>query len=572
MPYANPKAVAPPSDAAERLTAALASLKAEAILPILSAALEACNAGRPADGVRLASQVIDADAAFGLAWHVLALCRERAGDLNGALLAYEKAVALDPDDADLGNDLGRLAMQIGDLASAEMLFRHYVAAKPDQVDGYNNLGCALRDQMRYGDALEVLRPAIEANPACAMLWNTLATVVAEQGDVAQSMVFFDEAVQIAPDFAKARYNRANVRLSLGDASGALEDCEGALQDTGLPESEQAMMRFARSTMLLAAGRLDEGWDAYEARLDPHHADVTHFAVDGEPWTPDTPLQGRSLLVVGEQGLGDEVLFANLLSDVVDALGPDGRLMVAVEGRLASLFQRSFPTAEVGAHATYRVEHQSVRAAPFARGSGVELWTPMASLLRRFRRAVADYPASPAFLHADPVRVAYWRDALGALGPGLKVGLVWKSLKINSQRARFFSPFDALGPLLAAPGVRFVNLQYGDCAAELEQAHAAGVDIWSAPGLDPKNDLDELAALSSALDLAIGPANASLNIAAACGTPAWFVSTPGAWPLLGTDAYPWYPRARVFRPSAFNDWGPVMGEVAAALRQLVAATA
>jgi tetratricopeptide (TPR) repeat protein len=578
MPHANPAPrarQAAPADPAERLATALAELKAGAILPILAAALEALNVGRARDGARLALQVVGADPTCGMAWHVVALCHERAGDLNGALAAYEKAVALDPEDLDLANDLGRLAMQIGDLKSAEGLFRHYVAMRPDHADGHNNLGCALRDQMRYGDALAVLRPAIQAEPTNALLWNTLATVVAEQGDVDHSMVFFDEALRLDPAFAKARYNRANVRLTLGDPDGALEDCEAALQDAALPEPELAMMRFARSTMLLASGRLAEGWDAYEARLDPRHVDVTHFAVPGEPWTPQTPLAGRRLLVVGEQGLGDEVLFANVLGDVVEAVGPEGRLTIAVERRLVPLFQRSFPSATVGPHATYRIEHQSVRAAPCARqgqGAGPEVWAPMASLLRRFRPRVERFPATPAFLRADPERVAHWRAALDALGPGPKVGLVWKSLKINSQRARFFSPFDALAPVLAIAGVRFVNLQYGDCEAELDKARAAGVDIWSAPGLDLKDDLDELAALASALDLAIGPANASLNIAAACGTPAWFVSTPGAWPLLGSDAYPWYPRARVFRPQGFNAWDAVMAEVAGALRQLVAATA
>ena len=328
-----------------------------------------------------------------------------------------------------------------------------------------------------------------------------------------------------------------------------------------------MMMFARATMLVASGRLGEGWDAYEVRLAPRHVDVTHFAVDDAPWTPTESLEGRTLLVFGEQGLGDEVLFANALPDAISALGPQGRMTLAVEPRLVTLFQRSFPQAEVGAHATYRVEHQSVRTAPFARQRTFDLWAPMASLLRRFRREVADYPARPAFLHADPARVLHWRERLAALGPGRKVGLLWKSLKLNSHRSRFYSPFAQWAPVLATPGVRFVNLQYGDCDAELAYARdELGVDIWSPPELDLKDDLDEVAALASALDLVLGPANATINIAAACGTPCWFVCPPGGWPMLGTDRYPWYPKARVFSPPSFNRWEPVMAELADALRQ------
>ena len=525
------------------------------------------NAGQIAAALDLTGQVLEADPACGLAWHVVALCRERGGDLNGALSAYETALKLDPKDADLANDLGRLAMQMGLHEVAEQLFRHFIAERPQAVDGPNNLACALRDQLRYGDAVDVLRPAILANPESALLWNTLGATLAEQGETEQSLVFFDEALRLDPAFAKARYNRANIRLSLGDPAGALEDCDTALQSPAMSESERAMMSFARSTMLVASGRLGEGWDAYQARLEPRHVDVTHFAVDDPAWTPDAALEGRRLLVFGEQGLGDEVLFANVIPDVLEALGPDGRLTLAVERRLVPLFQRSFPQAEVGAHATYRVEHQSVRTAPFARDRRFDLWAPMGSLLQRFRREVDAFPSRPAYLHANPAQVAYWRETLAELGDGLKVGLLWKSLKISSQRSRFYSPFADWAPVLAIPGVRFINLQYGDCSAELAHAREVlGVDIWTPPGPDLKEDLDEVAALASALDLVVGPANATINLAAACGTPSWFVCPPGGWPMLGTGRYPWYPRARVFSPPGFNRWAPAMAELAQALRQ------
>ncbi|WP_174299644.1 tetratricopeptide repeat protein [Caulobacter sp. S45] len=555
------------ADPLEKLTRALAELKAQAILPLLSAATQALNAGHIEEALHLTSQVLEAAPDSGLAWRLVALCRERGGDLNGALNAYEAALQLDPKDADLANDLGRLAMQMGLFDVAEQLFRHFMAERPDAVDGPNNLACALRDQLRYGDALDVLRPTILAKPESALLWNTLGATVAEQGETDQSVIFFDEALRLDPGFAKARYNRANVRLSLGDPAGALEDCETALQSDALSESERAMMNFARSTMLVASGRLGEGWDAYQVRLQPRHVDVTHFAVDDATWTPDASLEGASLLVFGEQGLGDEVLFANLIPDLLKALGPEGRLTLAVERRLVPLFSRSFPTAEVGAHATYRVEHQSVRTAPFARDRSFDLWAPVASLLQRFRRGMNDFPHRPAYLHANPVQVDYWRQALAELGAGMKVGLLWKSLKVSSQRSRFYSPFAAWAPVLATPGVRFVNLQYGDCAEEIAHAREVlGIDIWTPPGPDLKEDLDEVAALASALDLVVGPANATINLAAACGASSWFVCPPGGWPMLGTHRYPWYPKARVFSPPGFNRWEPVMTELAEALRQ------
>jgi len=162
-------------------------------------------------------------------------------------------------------------------------------------------------------------------------------------------------------------------------------------------------------------------------------------------------------------------------------------------------------------------------------------------------------------------VAHWRGVLDAL-PGRKVGLLWKSLKLDGARLRHFSPFEQWRPVLETPGVTFVNMQYGDCEAELAQARdALGVEIWQPPGVDLKNDLDEVAAISCALDLTIGPANATTNIAAACGAPVWLLSTPAAWPRMGTNAYPYYSQVRVFIPPAVGAWDIAMTEIAEALK-------
>jgi hypothetical protein len=189
---------------------------------------------------------------------------------------------------------------------------------------------------------------------------------------------------------------------------------------------------------------------------------------------------------------------------------------------------------------------------------------MGSLLRRYRREVAAFPNHSGYLKADPARVAHWRSELAHL-PGPKIGLLWKSLVNDAERQRFYSPFDLWAETLTTPGVTFVNLQYGDCTAELEGVRERfGVEIWNPP-FDLKTDLDEVAALACALDLSIGPSNATTNIVGACGAPLWLILSPGAWPQLGTDAYPWYPQAKVFSPPDMTQWSQAMAEVAAALR-------
>lgn len=556
-----------------RLNAAIGELKALSAEPLVRRAAAALNAGDLQEGARWAIKALEKDETSGVAWYVLAFARERAGDFASSLNCFEKALQLLPDHAQIANDLGRLALRMGMREQAEKLYLHFIQRHPDNPEGYNNLVSVMREQGRYDDAIEVLKATIGVHPTNPMLWNSLGTVMTELGDMANAMIFYDEALKLQPEFPKARYNRAATRLAMGDAGGALSDCDAALAGQ-VAEDDRQMMLLARATMLIELGRIAEGWDQYEVRLNHQYDEATTFMIERPAWTPGDELSGKSLLVVAEQGLGDEVLFANLLEDVTAALGPEGRLALSVERRLVPLFQRSFPQANIGHHVTVTFQARTVRLVPHVEDDlqSIDLWAPMASLLRQYRRTLDAFPVRDRYLIADPERIAHWRAVLDAAPAGRKVGLLWKSAIKAQGRDRYFSPFDAWAPVLKTPGVTFVNLQYGDCAEELERARREfGVEVWTPPGIDLKNDLDDLAALCCAMDLVLGFSNATFNIAAACGAPAWLISTKGVWPRLGTRRYPWYPQARVFISEADGDWGPVMAEIGAALREFAGGT-
>ncbi|MFN9847509.1 MAG: tetratricopeptide repeat protein [Alphaproteobacteria bacterium] len=556
-------------DALATLNEAVRELKALAVQPILKRAIEALNREDFVAGGKWAIKALEKDEKNGVGWYLLAMARERAGDFTSSIKAYEAALQLLPDHAEVANDLGRLAYRMGMHEQAEKLFRHYVEHAPDRPEGVNNLATVVRDRGRPDEAVELLRQAIGVNPEAQMLWNTLGTILMERGDLETACIFFSEAIRLAPTFGKSRYNLSQVKLGLGDPEGALEDCEAAMKLV-ITADDRQMMLLARSSYQLAMSRLGEGWDDYEARLSPQFADVTNFFIDRPRWSPGADVAGKTVLVVGEQGLGDEILFANVLPDLLEKLGPDGKLRIAVEPRLVSLFQRSFPTAEVTWHTTHVWATRPLRSAPNTDHASADLWTPMGSLMREFRRTLDDFPAHKGFLKPDPKRVAHWRKVLKTAPAGPKVGLLWKSATNKDARQRYFSPFSQWAPVLKTPGVSFINLQYGDCSEELAQAEEEfGVRIWTPPGIDLKKDLDDVAALCAAMDLVVGFANASFNLAASSGTPVWLISTPGSWPRLGTDRYPWYPQARVFITPTYGDWDGVMTLIGDALGAHVA---
>lgn len=560
--------------AIRRLSHALAnprgpSLKAQKkAIEQLKAAVASIRVGDYQAATKRTLTLLQADERNGLAWHVLAIAQEKSGRLSEALNAYDAALRILPEDPAIAHDLARLAQRLGHLEIAEKLLLKFLSVEPGHIEGTNNLACVLRDQKRYDEAIDRLRDLIAIEPESPTLWNTLGTVLSDQGRMGESLPFFDEALRLDEGFAKARYNRANALQPLGQPERALADLDHALPGAETPY-ERAMMRMARSMLLMGMGRLREGFAEYEVRFDPEMPEAMNVAVDAPRWDPSREnIRGKRLLVVGEQGIADEMVFGTCLPDVIDAVGPDGKVFIAVEERLIDLYQRSFPTAVVGGHRAVRIEGRLHRYCPFMEEIGetegkADAWVPMAALLAVYRADISAFPDRDGYLTPDPEKVARWKRELEDIGPGFKVGLHWKSLILTGVRARYFSSFERWKPVLTAPGCVMVNLQCGDVSEDLAAAEAAGVRIWTPP-MNLKDDLDDLAAISCALDLVIGPGIAGTNIAAAAGARTWLIHAPDDWHLLGTDRYPFYPRVRTFATGGFDGWPRAIAEVRAAL--------
>ncbi|MEI9890177.1 MAG: tetratricopeptide repeat protein [Caulobacteraceae bacterium] len=291
-------------DAMRRLQDALAHLKAISVQPLLEKAVAALRAEDHQGAADWAMQALHKDERCGMAWYCLAIAREKAGDFKTSLQCYESALQLAPEHDEIASNLARLAYRMGLKDIAEKLLLNYLAKHPDAIEASNNLACIQRDQHRYGEAIATLTPVIQANQDNSLLWNTLGTVLTDQGDFESALPFFDEALRLDETFVKARYNRSTATLQMGDPDRALVDCEAALKGH-MAEHERAMMNLARSTMLIARGELKDGWAAYDARLSHHYTDATLYMIDRPRWTPDADVRGKTLLLVGEQGLGDE---------------------------------------------------------------------------------------------------------------------------------------------------------------------------------------------------------------------------------------------------------------------------
>lgn len=564
-PIKNSKARSQPFAKGPKAVAAAIKAQSQQIkaLQLLKSGVEALAAKDYPSATLQIKQAIALDKTNAAAWRMLAISYENQNELVKALMAYEAASRLSPGDVDLLRNIGNLAQRIGQPKIARALFERFLETTPGHVEVTNLLACILRDQHLYGDATELLRDLINKDPAQPLLWNSLGSILEFSGDVAGAIVFYDEAIRLDPRYHKARQNRAYCLMLLNENEQAIAELEIAIKDTTDPK-QVAAIRLVKALNEFIMGDLVNGMISYEARLDGVTPNI-RFEAFGERWQVEDDLKGKTLLVYAEQGLGDEVLFASTLNETLEALGPDGRMILACEPRLVSLFQRSFPRAEVRPYISRRDIDTHFKTVDLGEPvPPIDLWVPLVSLFQRFRRSLEDFPKTNTFLVPDPDRVAYWRDQLKASGEGPYVGLLWKSINLAGGRLRHYSPFELWGPILEKPNVRFVNLQYGEVDEELAAAKAQGFDIWTPPGIDLKMDIEDLAALCAAMDVVIGPSTATTNIAAAVGTRVWISAGPGWWTSFGTDYAPCYPTVRVFRTERFNNWEVVTQAMAEAI--------
>ena len=488
---------------------------------------------------------------------------EAAGRLAAALEAYEAVLARGGEDVEALSGLARIAGRLDMAAQALALWEQVVALDPARLEAVDGRARMLAELGREGEAVELLRAAILAQPHEARLWNSLGLLVNARGDSASALAMFDEAVRLEPTLAAALHNRGDVRFDLGELTLAEADFDAAARHATGPD-QTAAIAFARALLHLHRGELAQGWDAYEARLSPDALAAPVFLVPGRSWTPDTPLDGVHLLSIGEQGVGDEVMLLGLVPDLLAALGPQGRLTLALDPRLCALARRSFPGAEVMPHRTEQREGRAHRSVAEPPGRPLDVFAPLGSLPRVFRRTLEAFPRA-AYLRPDPARVAHWRAWLAREAGGAPaLGLSWRSGLQGGRRSRHAPALADWGPLLGA-GARVVHLQYGAEPAELAALDAlAPAPLLRPPGIDLREDLDDLSALCVALDRIVSIPNATAALAAASGADTWFLTAPNAWPRLGTDSYPWYARTRSFAAERFGAWGEVVERVAEAI--------
>jgi len=511
-------------------------------------ALALYQSGRPHEAVAVLQRVCDKDKGDAAAWSLLGTIHASQQAYPEAEQCFSRVVSLQPTSADAHYNLARCLELQAKYDAAEAAYRRALKfGSARQPDTCNNLGNVYRQLGRYEEALAYYRQALTAEPRHVLALNNQGVALQALSRFEAARDSYGAALAVKPDYADPHYNLGNLHKAQGRYDEALAAYDAALRID--PQHPQA--HWNRALTLLALGRFDPGWQEYEWGFA---AGERSSAYSPYPLWDGKPLGGRGILIQSEQGIGDEVMFAACIPDV---MGAAGRCVVECDPRVTTLFARSFPGAVVIDRA------KDDQQAWLSRVPDVDVKISAGSLPRIFRPAADAFPKHHGYLVPDPGMAAGWRDRLDQAGPGMKVGISWRGGgNARGQGLRSLA-LEAWRPVLQTPDTVFINLQYDARPEELEQVRwELQVTIHHWGEADALSDLDAYAALLAGLDLIVSVDNSAVHLAGALGRPVLALLPHAAdwrW-MLDREDSPWYPSVKLLRQPNPGEWGAVLNRV------------
>lgn len=478
-----------------------------------------------------------------------ARCLLQQGDKAGALQhmrAWTQRVGATVP-AGLLFDWGSLHADCGDALGAEGAWQAAMAVVPIDPRAANNLGVLRLQNQDLLGAQSFVERALHASADFVPALINLGIIHATRGDLTAALVVFRRVLAREPDNIEALRNLMALHEDLGDRDAAASVLEQFLRLA--PSDPDAL--YLGGVHSLRHGALPAGWRGYEHRWSrlgrPRQ-------LKGVPLWSGEALDGKRLLVIDEQGIGEQITFAGCVPFLAEQ-GASVTLRCAP--KLKRLFAASFPNLSVFGSGEDEVGLKK---------RGFDYQVALGSLPQHFWKSLDDLDIHERTLRPSAEQLEYWRGKVGGLGPGLKVGISWRGGSTQTGGALRSISLEQWRPLLQVPGVHFVNLQYTDCLAEVadaERRFGCRIHTWD----DALGDYSETAALVSSVDLVVSVATALVRLCGAVGKEVWAlvpVSADWIYQAAG-NVTPWVPSAMLFRQDRAMQWEALLAHAALELR-------
>ncbi len=384
-----------------------------------------------------------------------------------------------------------------------------------------------------------------------MAHNNLGATLDDLGRLEEAETAYRQAIVFKPDYVDAYNNLGNVIKSQGN----LMDAEEAYRKSVSLKPDYVQVQWNLSLLKLLQGNFEEGFNLYERRFEggPYNTfNNTKKLIDQvkgyERWDGE-PLEGRSLLIIAEQGAGDNLMVMRYLT-------------LLKQKNLKQLIVYSYPTLERVIKCMPGVDDvvSTTEPLPFGR---FDMYCPIMSLPYLFQTRIDTIPHDVPYFVVSENFKHEWRERLSGLSE-MKVGLVWAGGKLTSTDKKRSIPLNKFTPLLAVDGISWVSLQKGEESGQLSEVGCSILNLMEECG-----DYLDTAALISQLDLVISVDTSIAHLAGALGKPVWLLNrfdSEWRWQLEREDS-PWYPSMRIFRQTERGDWDSVIKRVAGELANL-----
>ena len=451
-----------------------------------------------------------------------------------AILCYEEALKLSPDNIKLYIKKIRVLVLTENIEEALELCNEAIKIAPNNSDLFLSQGNIFHDLRNFNNAIESYNKVIKLTPKSAEAYCNKANSLECLWEFDEAIIAAKKAIQIKPDLSLAFFNLGSSAMHLNLFDLSMESFNKAID----LKPNYAKYEYAKGTLLLLYGDFKNGWPLWESRWRLNKLFSPKLETNCSVWTGD---KNSKLLVWSEQGIGDQLMFSALLSDLSKKCKD---LIVYINPRLISLLKRS-----MGDICTFYPDNKPIPALYDAQIS-------IGSLGQYLREEEVDFESSRyGFLKDDKDKTAEIKKDI-ALSNKKICGISWRSKSPKSGDHKTI-PLKYLIKMLNLDGYAFVSLQYGDTKDEINDVKSElGIDIVSYEKVDNFNDIDGLTSLIQACDTVITIDNITCQLAGALGKETHVLLTYGSswwvWMSDRSDSL-WYDSVKIYRQEANKTW-------------------
>ena len=500
---------------------------------VLHSAAQYQSSGRLRKAKSVYKNILENDPYHPIALFNLALVEQKIGNKNEAVELFSRALIFNPNHAEAYNSLGVVLQELGELDKAVKSYRKALDIKSDYAVAYCNLGAALKELGKLDDAVTSYQKALRINPDYAGAYYNLGNTLRRLGKPDEAVESYRKALELKPNDAKAHTSLGFSLQALGELDTAIESHKKALQ----LKPNYALAHLNHSLALLSLGNFEDGWKEYEWRWKTTLAKKPAHEFQKYLWDGKS-LNGKTILLFAEQGLGDTIQFVRYVEEVSKF---NGNIIVECQRPLFRLLS-NIP----------EIDHLVVSGDPLPE---YDVCAPLLSLPYIMGTTATSIPENIPYLCPD-------NDGLylnNLKKENKNVGIAWAgSLTHNNDKARSIQLSNFI-PLASIVGVQLFSLQVGDRRSDLQNIFD---DVTIVDAAKDIKDFDDTAKIIDQLDLIISVDTAVAHLAGAMGKPVWMLLpfAPDFRWLLDRDDTPWYPTMRLFRQKKRGVWSDVFHKI------------